>query len=186
MCNILQEGPGNEAIQIDEECKNLMGDSRCRNQLRGFYGGNFTAFCNLEHFQKQCQRTCRLCKTNQCEDVNYNPYNASPCVNDLLYSTFPCMEENQQTICMRTCGLCSDYCEDVSSSYCSDYKIKQTPYGCNNPKMMILCKRTCGYCPARVCPNSYSDYYCEENKYSCKYSSHLKKYCKKTCKVTDC
>ena len=179
VCNVIQKGSGYQAIQDREECKNLRGDSSCKSMLSY---QTIEQFCNNEYFKKQCQKTCGVCKSNECDNV----YDDTNCRSKILYTgLFPCIQEDVQKTCMKTCGLCSDYCEDIDYYGCSDYKIKTTPYGCNNPKMMILCKRSCGYCPAGTCQNKYSDEYCESNKQRCQYAN-VKKMCKKTCKVADC
>ena len=178
MCNVIQEGPGSQAIQDEEECINERGDYYCKSQLSSYGGKEY--LCQSEYRKKQCQKTCGVCQSNECENV----YTDHTCSSQTFYSTFPCMDEDQQKTCKKTCNLCSDYCEDVGGG--CDYKIKKTPYGCNNPKMMILCKRTCGYCPARVCSNVATDYICELYKDRCEYDSYTKENCKKTCGLTDC
>ena len=183
MCNVLHEGPGSQAIQDDEECVNSRGDQWCKGEI--FNQGGAEYYCTTEYRKNQCQKSCGVCKSNKCE----NAYRDNDCVNYVLGSEYPCMDYDQlqQKHCAKTCNLCSDYCEDVSSGSCSDYYIKQTPYGCNNPKMMIQCKKSCGYCPtAKVCPNEISDDYCKSYKYSCEYDEYIKKNCKKTCGLTDC
>ena len=182
MCNVIQEGPGSQAIQDDEECVNEKGDQWCKSQTYS-YGGK-ESFCQTEYRKKQCQKTCGVCESNECE----NEYTDDRCLTYTIYSTYPCMDEEQQKTCKKTCNLCSDYCEDVYPYYCLDYKIKETPYGCNNPKMMILCRKTCGYCPAtkKVCPNEFTDDYCNHYKDDCKSDDYFKQKCKKTCKISDC
>ena len=173
MCNVIQEDSGSQAIQDDEECTNSKGDHFCKLAFAG--AGEY--FCNDESNKNQCQKTCGICESNKCDNL----YDDGTCLSKIQYATYPCMEEDVQKNCMKTCGLCSDYCENVVSHYCTDFWIKRTPYGCNNPKMMILCKRSCGYCPAKACENEKPDNYCEAGKGNCPYSGFMKEKCKKTC-----
>ena len=175
MCNVIQEGPGSQAIQDEEECINERGDYYCKSQLSSYGGKEY--LCQSEYRKKQCQKTCGVCQSNKCENV----YTDHTCSSQTFYSTFPCMDEDQQKTCKKTCNLCSDYCEDVYPYYCHDWYLKQTPYGCNNPKMMILCKKSCGYCPTKVCKNEKPDAWCDEGKWNCNHSDLMKEKCKKTC-----
>ena len=181
MCNVIQEDSGNQALQDDKECKNAREDWNCKYELA--YDEDW--LCNQsEYRRKQCEKTCGVCKSNKCENL----WNDNECIgNVMLNGGRFCMNEDLQKNCMRTCGFCSDYCEDVGSYSCTAVdKIKNTPYGCNNPSMFILCKRSCGYCPASACENEETEEYCKWNEYRCNQSAYVRKKCKRTCGVTDC
>ena len=178
MCNVIQDSPGNEAIQDGEECINEEGDDYCGELL---YGNQ--KFCDHESNKKICQKTCGVCKSNKCENL-YDDYN---CKGQTMWDRYPCQKEDHQKTCMKTCGFCSDYCEDVSSQ-CS-WLIKEVEYGCNNPRLFVHCKRSCGFCPTKVCEDTNTEACPALAKYGhCKESFNLEwvqKNCKKSCGLCD-
>ena len=148
MCNVIQEGSGSQAIQDGEECINAEGDEYCGVWLYNLKD-NKQKFCDTETDKKECQKTCGVCKSNKCEDL-YDDWN---CKSQTNHDRYPCQKEEHQKTCMKTCGFCPDYCEDVHTQ-CSEWLIKDTKYGCNNPRMFVQCKKSCGFCPTKVCEDT--------------------------------